>query len=243
MARLSTFCAALAFTTVGAFAAPCDHVEGSGSVVRKALSVQAFHGIAVEGSIDVVLSPAGSQKVEVEAQENLVGLVTTDVRNGVWTISTSKGFSTSKPFVVHVSVPVIDMVRIDGSGDVKGTGAFTAGRVDLAIQGSGDIDLAFNASSVEASVHGSGDIKLNGRCTDLKADVQGSGDINAKELRVESAFASTAGSGNITVYTSGRLTAVITGSGDVVYSGDPANVTTSVVGSGEVSASRTSGRL
>ena len=243
MSRIITLFAALSFTAVGVFSAPCDHMEGSGNVVRRTLELQAFHGIAVEGSIDVVLTPSGSQKVEVEAQENLVGLVTTEVLNGVWTISTSKGFSTTKPFVVHISVPVIDVVRIDGSGDVKGTAAFTAGRVQLAIQGSGDIDLAFNASTLDASVEGSGDVKLSGRCVDLKANVQGSGDINARDLVAENASVSTAGSGNITVFTSGRLNAAVAGSGDVVYSGEPANVSTSISGSGEVRALRTSGRL
>ncbi|MCC7501906.1 MAG: hypothetical protein IT229_05210, partial [Flavobacteriales bacterium] len=58
MARLTSLFAALVLTTAGVIAAPCDHVEGSGSVVRKTLALQAFHGIVVEGSIDVVLTPS-----------------------------------------------------------------------------------------------------------------------------------------------------------------------------------------
>ena len=243
MMRATALFIVLSLFTQGMLAAPCVHVKGSGNVVRKVLSVEAFHGIAVDGSIDVVLTPSGNQQVEVEAQENLIGLVTTEVRNGVWVIGTSKGYSTDKPFVVHISAPVIDVVSIGGSGNVKGTGAFTAGWVRLSVQGSGDMDLAFISGALDASVAGSGDIKLEGRCTDLRVLVQGSGEINAKGMVAENASASTSGSGDISVHTSGRLDASVAGSGDVVYEGEPANVSTNVAGSGEVRAARTSGKL
>lgn len=234
---------ALSLLTITMAAKAGNHVEGSGNVVRKALTVPAFHGIQVEGALDVVLTPATTQQVEVEAQENLVGLVTTEVRNGIWTIRTREGYSTSKPFVVHISAPVIDAVAISGSGDVKGSGLFAAGTVQLSVQGSGDLDLAFTATSIAVSVQGSGDVKLAGSCTEVNAAVQGSGDINAKGLKTESARAASSGSGTITVFATKRLNAVVSGSGDVLYAGDPQTVDRQVSGSGEVRVLRDSGRL
>lgn len=231
----------LFFLASSAFA--WDHVQGAGNVVRKPLTVQAFHGIRVEGALDVVITPASVQQVEVEAQENLVGLVTTSVQGGVWTIATSKGYSTNKPFVVHIRVPVIDVVEVEGSGDVKADGSFTAGEVKLGVQGSGDLDLAFTASRIDVRVQGSGDVKLVGSCVELRAEVSGSGDIQARGLKAESVRATTAGSGNMVVYSTKRLNAAISGSGDITYAGDPATVDTSVDGSGEVRALRTSGKL
>jgi DUF4097 and DUF4098 domain-containing protein YvlB len=231
----------LFFLASSAFA--WDHVQGAGNVVRKPLAVQAFHGVRVEGALDVVITPASVQQVEVEAQENLVGLLTTSVQGGVWTIATSKGYSTNKPFVVHIRVPVIDVVELDGSGNVKADGSFTAGAVKLLVNGSGDIDMAFAASSVDVQLQGSGDVNLAGTSAQVSVAVAGSGDINARNLRAESVQASVSGSGDITVHASKRLKAVIAGSGDITYSGDPATVDTSMDGSGEVRALRTSGKL
>lgn len=232
MRSLLTLSAVLAGSI--AFSVPCDHVKGAGAVVKRTLNVAQFHGIDVQGSIDVVLTQAPSQSVEVEAQANLVDLVTVEVSKGTWTITTSKGYSTDKPFIVHISTPLIDQVEIHGSGDVKSESTFTADNVRLGVEGSGDIVLAYNAKSVTADIQGSGDIKLSGSAQTLTASVEGSGDINAKNMTAETAAVSTAGSGDITVNATGSLSASIEGSGDILYRGKPANINRSVAGSGEV---------
>ncbi len=232
MRSLLTLSAVLAGSI--AFSLPCDHVKGVGAVVKRTVNVAQFHGIDVQGSIDVVLTQAPSQSVEVEAQANLVDLVTVEVSKGTWTIATSKGYSTDKPFIVHISSPLIDQVEIHGSGDVKSESTFTADNVRLGVEGSGDIVLAYNAKSVTADIQGSGDIKLSGSAQTLTASVEGSGDINAKNMTAETAAVSTAGSGDITVNATGSLSASIEGSGDILYRGKPANINRSVAGSGEV---------
>lgn len=215
--------------------APCDHVKGIGEVVRKSIQVGSFHGILVEGAVDVEVTPGNTQAVEIEAQANLIELVSTEVRNGVWTIGTGdKGYSTDKPFVVHITVPSMDRVAVEGSGDVKGLGSFTVKEVELSVEGSGDLSWVTEAGSISASIEGSGDIRITGSCAALNASVQGSGDINARGLSAGEAIAATAGSGDIIVNTSGELTASVEGSGDVVYQGSPKQVSTNVNGSGEV---------
>jgi hypothetical protein len=242
MRTILTLAATAAFMQAS-LALPCDHVKGTGEVVKRALTVEAFHGIIVEGSIDVVFTKAGTQRVEVEAQANIGELVTTEVNNGVWTIGTSKNYSTNKVFTVHISLPVIDQVHILGSGNVSGKDVFTAGKVDLDIEGSGDIDLAFEANELSAAIAGSGDMKLSGSCSTLSVAVAGSGDVNAKGLKAKNASVSTSGSGDVSVTTSGSLDATIAGSGDIVFSGNPAKVNQHVSGSGEVRTPVYSGQL
>ncbi len=175
--------------------------------------------------------------MEVEAQANLVDLVTMEVRNGIWTIgSGDKGYSTDKPFVVHITAPRIDHVAIEGSGDVKAMGGFSAEDVTLSVEGSGDLSWESTAKRIHASIQGSGDIRLSGSCDMLNASVEGSGDINAKGMTASAATASTSGSGDISVNTGGELSAWIQGSGDIVYQGKPASVHSNVSGSGEVRA-------
>lgn len=220
----------------------CDHVKGTGNVERRPLTVQAFHGIQVEGSMDVVLQK-GPQRVEVAAQRNIADLVTTEVRNGIWTIATSKGYSTDKDFVVYITVPVIDEVVVNGSGNVKADDAYAAGRVKLAIAGSGDLDLAFEANAIDVDIHGSGDVRLSGSCGMLSTSIAGSGDVNARGLRAENADVRTAGSGDVLLTVTGSLDANIAGSGDISYAGSPKKVNSNVAGSGEVRQVSTGGRL
>lgn len=221
----------LAFT-----ATACDQVKGEGNVQKKNLTVAAFHGIAMEGSMDVVLTQGATQSVVVEAQANIAALVTTEVRNGIWIISTEKSYSTDKDFVVRITAPLIDVVKLDGSGDVTSSGTFTADVMKLAIAGSGNITMNFNAERTEADIDGSGDLKLSGTTKALNVDLAGSGDVNAKGLRAGKADVDIMGSGDVTLYASESLDASIAGSGDIAFAGRPGKVSTNVMGSGEVRA-------
>src|SRR6187402_86277 len=88
-------------------AAKADCTKGVGEVVKKSLSVDAFHGIALEGSMDVILTQGAVRSVEVEAQANLIELLETTVKNGVWSIETKDGYTTDKRFIIHITAPVI----------------------------------------------------------------------------------------------------------------------------------------
>ncbi len=222
--------------SAGLFASctPIDCVKGAGSPERKTLSVASFHGIVLQGAVDVKLAVSPSQSVEIEAQPNIAALVLTEVKDGIWIIHTDKCYSTDKPFIIHIAVPSIDVVSIQGSGDVTSTGEFNATEMKLDVQGSGDLRMTAVAKTIRAGVQGSGDITLSGTCSMLHAAIQGSGDIKAGELKTGSAKASVEGSGDITVQVSDNLDANVQGSGDVKYRGKPAHVDSKVQGSGDV---------
>ena len=228
---------AFSLLTSAASAQGWDQVKGTGEVVNKPLTVEAFHGIVVEGAMNVMITQGSTQQVSVEAQENIAALVTTKVNKGVWTIGAgNKGYTTSKPFVVHIVASAIDVVRIEGSGDVTGQGLFASEVVDLDIEGSGNITMAFKTGSLEAEIQGSGNVILSGECDRLKATVEGSGNVQAQKLTCAQAEVRIAGSGGISLNASESLSATIEGSGDVVYTGKPAQVKKQEAGSGRVRA-------
>lgn len=211
-----------------------EQVKGEGEVEKKALEIGALHGIIVDGPMDVELSAGPVQSVIVEAQPNIAALLNTEVKDGIWTITTSKGFSTKKPFVLHISVPEIDMVEVEGSGEVNGNGVFTTDALHMEVDGSGSIMIECEARAVDASVSGSGNIRVTGSCTSLELEVGGSGDIDARGLRAVDARAAISGSGDIALQATGVVDASVNGSGDIEVHGSPADVRRNVTGSGEV---------
>lgn len=213
---------------------PGDRIVGTGAVTKRAVTVGAFHGIRLDGAMDVVITKADAQDVQVEAQANIADLLVTEVKDGIWHIRTSKSYSTDKPFIVHIAVPTIDHVQVNGSGDVRSTATFAAKRFQAEVQGSGDVEIAVTAEFVKAQLNGSGEIKLTGTTTTLETDVVGSGAVKAGGLRCETAKVQVTGSGDVTVQAVQELDATITGSGDVKYKGKPAEIAEQVTGSGEV---------
>ncbi len=209
-------------------------ISGTGVAARKAIEVAAFHGFTVQGSMEVLLEKGNAQSVEVEAQPNIAALLVTEVKNGIWSIHTKDCFKTDKPFIVHITMPSVDMISVQGSGDVKSTDSFTPMNLEVDVQGSGEIHMNVDTKRVKATVQGSGDIGLKGTCGVLDATVQGSGDIDAIELVSTNATVGIAGSGDISVQASEHLQVSIAGSGDVNYRGKPAELDKTINGSGEL---------
>lgn len=208
--------------------------KGTGPVVERAVEVEPFHGLAVQGSMGVRLTPGPVQRITVEGQSNLIDLLTTEVKHGIWRINTRKCFRTNEPFVVHITMPTVDFLSMQGSGDITCLGRFSMPEIALEVQGSGDMDLNVEVQRINALIQGSGSIDLQGTCGTLSATVQGSGDIDADALTTRIVEATVQGSGDISALITDTLTANIGGSGNIRYTGRPAVVNTNIAGSGEV---------
>jgi hypothetical protein len=104
------------------------------------------------------------------------------------------------------------------------------------VHGSGDVDIDLAGRAMDRldlAVQGSGDVSARGRVDTLHVAVDGSGDMNLGDLRAGEAAVAIHGSGDADLRVDGALRARVAGSGDVRYTGTAA-VTSDVVGSGDV---------
>lgn len=211
-----------------------DCVHGSGTVARDERTVSSFRRVVIKGSTDVVLTQSATQRVVVEAEDNLLPLVRTAVEDGDLVIDTRKCIENTRPVVVHVAAAELAGVTISGSGDVTGVDKIDATSFDIRISGSGDVRLWLVATDIRTQISGSGDVLLRGSARSFDATISGSGDINAADLAVVRAGVRISGSGDCRLDVAEQLEASISGSGDIAYKGPVRDVRASVSGSGDV---------
>jgi len=189
-------------------------VQGSGVAASEDRQTSVFERVEVDGSFAVEITVGPVQSVRVEADANLLPIITTEVADATLKVASKQNYSTTSPLRVTVTAPKLTGVRLAGSGSVRVAGisgdAFTAG-----LSGSGKIQLAGSAAS-------------------LTADMNGSGSLAASELTTRAVTVSMVGSGLAEVHASDQVTAAVTGSGAVKYAGGAAAVTRNVQGSGSV---------
>jgi hypothetical protein len=150
----------------------------------------------------------------VRADDNLIGHVRTDVRDGVLVVSERGSFATSFPLAVEVTVPNLDSARLLGSGAISVDGVH-ARRFTAELPGSGMLTVSGTADELDASLAGSGNMQL--------------GDLTARFVT-----ATVAGSGRLEVHATHALDASIPGSGGIFYSGRPKTLKQTVSGSGTI---------
>jgi hypothetical protein len=180
--------------------------------------VASFTGVKLAGSNNVVVRVGAPQSVLVRADDNLIDRVTTEVQSGTLVIGTAPGsFTTKSPMSVELTVPTLDSVTLAGSGNIVLAG------------------IEFKA--LDVSLPGSGTLTGRGAATRLDVTVNGSGVVQFTKLVAETVEAAVGGSGSIFVTATRSLNASVSGSGAIVYAGDPPSVTKSVTGSGAITGS------
>jgi len=199
-----------------------------------------FSKLHFDGAYTVFVEQGQTYSVKIEAEPKLLAKVTTEVKNGTLKVDTKgRGWFGSchndrKDVKVYITVKDLKAIDIDGSVDITGQGKFVSDTMELSISGSGDISLDLKTKVLGTAISGAGDVKLTGMAKTFSAAIAGSGDIKALELITEKCEVSIAGSGDCQVNASQELEISIAGSGDVSYKGNPARVSNSVSGSGEV---------
>jgi len=189
-------------------------IMGSGSSKTETRPVAAFSSVQLTSCANVEIERTGTESLSVTADDNLLPVFLSEVKDGALLISsdTNKSFKGKVP-VYKVTVGELRSVTISSSGDIKAS------------------KLAGESFSV--SVSGSGDIRVAGDVTEFVVDITGSGDVDAIDLKAKRAKVSVSGSGDATVNATDELDVSISGSGDVSYVGKP-RVTSRISGSGSL---------
>jgi hypothetical protein len=192
--------------------------RGSGNVIRETRNISGVTGIELAGSADVDITFGEEESLVVEAEDNIVPLIETEVENGRLVIGTKSNtsYSNTKPVTVHVTLKSLEAVSLSGSGSIT-------------VQN-------YQGVTIRVDLSGSGDINVSGTADSADMTLGGSGKINGEQLKADSVKVGVDGSGDARVFASEQLDAEVGGSGSIRYSGNPEQVSKNVSGSGSITS-------
>jgi hypothetical protein len=174
-----------------------------------------FDEISVAGFGEVIVAVGPGASLIVEAEDNVLPYLVTDVVGDTLEISSEDDISfrdVEEP-TYTVTVPSLDTVTIAGSGSVTASGV--------------------GGESFKVTISGSGDVTPEGSVTSVDVTIAGSGTFLGAGLVSSEGTVSISGSGTVVVHATGTLEASIAGSGNITYLGDP-ELTQSIAGSGSI---------
>ncbi|HOY37988.1 MAG: DUF2807 domain-containing protein [Bacteroidales bacterium] len=197
---------------------PHDYIRGVGQLTSIEKDTRGVNGIEINDIIDVVLVKSDTAKIIIEAQENIIDLVSTEVDNGICKVEFVRGYNVrpTLPVTVYIYTNIISSIEIDGSGDLTTNGIFdTLGNLEIDINGSGNVDFAWlEANDIYLEIDGSGDINVTGNGQNMSTTIDGSGNLHMGTELAGTSFR-------------------INGSGDIFISGWSASNILHIDGSGD----------
>jgi Putative auto-transporter adhesin, head GIN domain len=189
-------------------------VQGSGNVQTEKRNLTDFNAIEVGGAIEVEVVAQKDFSVEVEADDNLLQFIKTEVSGETLKISTDKRFSTRNPIRVRISAPDIENLEVSGASKLSLT------------------NLKNDSLRVDSS--GASKIKVDGETKNLEVELSGASRLDAENLKSENADIDASGASNATIFVSTDLKADLSGASSVTYSGNPKNLVKKTSGASSV---------
>ena len=191
----------------------CTGVRGSGVRKTEKRELPAFTSIETIGAFEVTVTCQKSASFEIEADDNILPLVETEVNGGVLRVTTKKNYHSSGGIEVRITVPNLDRIKSTGAGKFRVS------------------DLKNDNFEIHST--GAAQVSVSGQSKSVRISSTGAGKIDAHNLRANNAEVDVTGAAAADVYAIDQLDVRVSGAGRVTYSGNP-RVNKRVNGAGQV---------
>ncbi len=207
------------------FAAACHHgmgpgVRGSGNRQTQKREVAPFTSISTDGAFTVEVVCQKDVSLEIEGDDNVLSLVTSDVSGNVLRLKNSESYSVNQPIVVRITVPNLEGLTINGAGK------FDISRLDN--------------ERFEIDANGAPAINVSGNTKLVDIDTNGAAKIDTHNLRAGRAVVESKGVSKVDLGVSDQLDVTVSGPSQVTYRGDPV-VNKTINGPGKIEKRRSEG--
>jgi hypothetical protein len=179
-------------------------IKGSGNLSTETRPVERFTTISVSGAARLEIEQTGQESLELTADDNLLPLFTSEVRDGTLFLGVAEGKAltwSGKGPRFKVTVSELRKLKVSGAASVKAT--------------------KLDSASLSISISGAGSGRIAGRSNDLSISVSGAGSLNAVDLQAKRATVIVSGAGDVTVNANDELDARASGAGTIRYIGSP----------------------
>jgi hypothetical protein len=197
-----------------------DQVRGSGNLQKEKRQTGPFNSISTEGAFNIEVVCQKPQSLEIEGDDNILPLISTEVSNNVLHVRGLRGYSVSQPIKLKIFAP--DLVAVSSSG---------AGTFEVS---------GLKNEKFEIDANGAPKIRASGETKALSIGANGAGKIDTHKLRAANVQVDSKGVPSVQVYASEQLNVTISGPSRVVYEGN-AVVNQTIHGPGKVEKKESEG--
>lgn len=219
---------ALAFTSCK------ESIRGNGVVKKDERAVKSFDELDVSGQFNVFLRQGDTEQLIVEADENFLPYIKSDVHGDRLVISAEANFKSYEKLAVYVTVRELSKIDISGSIDLDGSQTIRSDELEINASGACETDLELQCE--ELGVDGSGSIELNliGFASEARYDLSGAVEINAIDLETRRTLIDMSGAGRADVFVTDELEIDVSGAAEINYRGNPRELKQNISGAADI---------
>lgn len=197
-------------------------IKGNKNVVSEDRKVTSeFSGLKVSQGIHVFLSQGNETSISIEADENIIDLLVTEVQGDVLKIYFDKNVSKAKAKNVYLTTDNISSIKVSSGSSVSSESTIKSENLKLSSSSGASLKLSVNASGIICSASSGAHINLNGSTDSFDGDASSGSHIKATNLSARIAKANVSSGAGISLHASEELDARASSGGNISYEGNP----------------------
>lgn len=214
-----------------------NSVTGNKNVVTETRDIQEhFDSVKVGQGIELYITQDSKTSLVVKADDNLLRLIRTEVKNGVLVISSKRNIRRAKSKRVYLSAATINGIKATSGSDVVTENTITADTFSLSTSSGADARVEVNADTVNTSSSSGADLRIKGKANHHTAKASSGASIKAYGLESKNVTVKVSSGANIDIHASESITAKASSGGDIDYRGNPKKVDKKKSSGGSVSS-------
>ncbi len=211
----------------------------SAQVVREDRKVSSYDGVKVSTGIDVFIRQGSAQSVTVEADEDDIEDLRTEVKGGVLNIYFENKSSfwnwDQRSGKVYVTVTDIKLVKSSSGSEVIGETVLVSDYLEVESSSGSDLKLHVKVKTLKAESSSGSDMQLSGEVDYFEASSSSGSDLEAIDLTARKARLRASSGSDLSVSVTDDIEAHASSGSDITYSGRPQYVNIDESSGGDVS--------
>jgi len=214
-----------------------NRVDGNRHVVTENRKLNDdFTAVKVSSGIDLYITQGNIADLSVEADENLLDIIKTEVKDGQLRIYSEKNIWRAKARKVHLTVKTINELKATSGSDVYSENIIKTSHFKVSVASGADARIKVIADRVESSASSGADLRISGKTTNHTSNASSGSSIYAYRLKSEETTVKVNSGADINIHASKSINAKANSGGDIDYRGNPKNVYKKTSSGGSVSA-------
>lgn len=195
--------------------------KGNGNIATDTRSVtDDFTRVSASEGLAVYVTQADEFSIEVEADENIIDLIATDIKNGRLRVHAHENIGSATKNV-YVTLPKITALTSSSGAHLETKNTIRTNELEIDGSSGAVLEIEVVANEIEIDASQGARLNISGNADDAVVDVSSGGTINARDLQTKNCNAEASTGGHVKIQVSQNLYADAGSGGNISYSGDP----------------------
>jgi hypothetical protein len=199
------------------------NVGGDGKVIKEERSISGFKGVSVHNAIHLIIDQGSTEKVTVEAEEDIMHHLYTEVSGGILKIGVRGSVNNTGEMNVYVTLKEINSIEAGSAARVECTGKIETGDLKISTGSASSVKMDLKCDKLEIRTSSASKIRISGNAQSIDTESSSASSIDLAELKAEKGEIEASSAASVKVQVTREVDAKASSGAGITITGNPSS--------------------